>query len=184
MGLEVVLNQIQSAGQKEESNILEQAHFEKDRILAEAQRRADAMRADATARTEARLEALRRELTSAAEFESRRRLLVARRELAEDFRRRVLESLSTLAANKNQALLTKLAQRAKKDLPAGTAHARKADLPTLTAAGFKAGRDLPGPGGFQVESADGLIVLDLRYETLLENVWKQILAEHQNLFEA
>lgn len=184
MGLEVVLNQIQTAGQKEESDILEQANFEKDRILADAQKRIDELRHQAEQRTNARLEGLRRELLSAAEFESRRRLLVARRELAEDFRKRVHDAIGSLSQAKNTALLTKLSEKAAAELPKGTAHAKRNDQALLGKAGFKAGHETTGLGGFQVESTDHSIVLDYRYETLLDNAWKQILSEHQSLFEA
>lgn len=184
MGLEVVLNQIQTAGQKEESDILEQANFEKDRILADAQKRIEELRHQAQQRTDSRLEALRRELLSAAEFESRRRLLVARRELAEDFRKRVQDAIAALSGPKNHALVAKLAEKAAAELPKGTVHSKRNDQGVLTKAGFKAGPETTGLGGFQVESADQSIILDYRYETLLDNAWRQILSEHQSLFEA
>lgn len=184
MGLEVVLNQIQTAGQKEESDILEQAQFEKERILADAQKRIDETRQQSQTRTEARLEALRRELLSAAEFESRRRILVARRELSEDFRKRVHDAIASITGPHNTQLLEKLAKKASKELPKGTVHAKRNDQAALVKSGFKAGRELTGLGGFQVESADGAVILDYRYETLLDNAWKQILSEHQDLFEA
>lgn len=184
MGLEVVLKQIQTAGQKEESNILEQAQFERERILVDAKKRADEIRQASTTRTESRLEGLRRELLSAAEFESRRRLLVARRELSEDFRKRVHAAVAALSAPQNQGLLTKMAKKAAADLPNGTVHAKRNDQPILAKSGFKAGNETTGLGGFQVESPDGAVILDYRYETLLENAWKQILSENQTLFEA
>ncbi len=184
MGLEIVLNQIQTAGQQEESNILEQAQFEKERILQEAQVRIEATRQQAQKRTQARLEGLRRELLSAAEFESRRRILVAKRELAEDFRKQVQEAVAAVSAPKNHALVSKLAQKAAAELPNGTVHAKRNDVEILVKAGFEAGREATGLGGFQVESADGSVVLDYRYETLLDNAWKQILSENQKLFEA
>jgi vacuolar-type H+-ATPase subunit E/Vma4 len=183
MGLEVVLNQIVSAGQKEESDILEQAQFERERVLQEARAKAAEVRSKGQRQTEARLEALRRELLSAAEFEARRRILVAKRELSEDFHKRVLAALGKLAPARNQAILTKLLTQAQQEVRQGTVHARKADLATVAKGGYKAGRELEGAGGFQVESQDGSIGLDMRYESLLENVWKQILGENQALFE-
>ncbi|HEX9815434.1 MAG TPA: V-type ATP synthase subunit E family protein [Candidatus Thermoplasmatota archaeon] len=183
MGLEVVLNQILSAGQKEESNLLEQAQFERERILSEAQGRADELRRLGDVRTQARIEALKREILSAAEFEARRRNLVARRELSEDFRNRVLAALKSLPEAQNQKLLSALVKKAREELSTGAVRARKHDLPFLTKAGFQAGDELPGVGGFMVDSADGHIVLDFRYETLLDNAWKRILSEHQSLFE-
>lgn len=184
MGLEVVLNQILQSGQKEESDILEQAQYEREKILVDARGRADALRQKGRAQADAKIESLRREIISAAEFEARRRTLVARRELAEDFHRRVLAGLSALPAPRNQAIVSKLAERAKAEIPKGVSHARKADQAILAKAGFKAGTDVEGAGGFRVESADGSVVLDHRYETLLENAWKDILTENQSLFEA
>ncbi|HLE48397.1 MAG TPA: V-type ATP synthase subunit E family protein, partial [Candidatus Thermoplasmatota archaeon] len=125
MGLETVLNQILGAAQQEESNIMEQAQFERDRILAETQGRADELRAKGRAHADKRIEDLRRELLSAAEFEARRHLLVARRELSEDFLGRVRKGLAGLAPNRNQAILTRLVETARKELPQGTVHARR-----------------------------------------------------------
>jgi V/A-type H+/Na+-transporting ATPase subunit E len=183
MGLEVVLNQIVAAGQKEESDILEQAQFERDRILADARAKADEIRQKGHAHATARLEALRRELLSAAEFEARRRSLVAKRELAEDFHKRVLASLGKLPTQRNAALLDRLSKKAQQEIPKGTMHGRKAEIAGLAKTNYKPGRDLEGAGGFQIESTDGSVILDMRYETLLENVWKQILTENQALFE-
>lgn len=183
MGLEVVLNQILAAGAKEESDLLEQAQFEREQVLGEARARADQVRRRGETHLQARAEALQREMMSAAEFEARRRILVARRELSENFRKRVLEAVAKLPDAKNQTLLLKLAERAKSELPKGVVHARQADLPTLTKAGFKPGRETTGAGGFQVESPDESVVLDFRYETLLENTWKELLSQHHSLFE-
>lgn len=183
MGLEVVLNQILARGAEEESGILGQARTQADLTVSEGRARASELLAHRKALTEQRVEALRRELLSAAEFAARRHLLVVRRELGEDFRRRVLQAVSKLSPERNKALLSKLVERAKGELPQGVVHARKEDLPTLVTGSHHKGRELPIAGGFQLESNDGTVLLDNRYETLLENQWRQILGEAQPLFE-
>lgn len=183
MGLEVVLNQILARGAEEENGILGQAREEADRIVSDARARASDLLQRRKALTEQRADALRRELFSAAEFEARRHLLVVRRELSEDFRRRVLQALSKLPAARNQAMLAKLLERSKRDLPQGVVHARREDLAALASGAYQKGRELAMAGGFQLESRDGTILLDCRFETLLENQWRQILTEAQPLFE-
>jgi len=183
MGLEVVLNEILAKGQEEEHALLAAAQKEREKLLSDAEGKADEVRAKRLHQTDQKVEALRRELLSAAEFEARRTTRDRRREHAEDFRARVLQALSSLPADRNKAILDKLVAQAKKELPKGRVHARAADLATLGKGGFDKGNDLPIAGGFQVESPDGSIVLDYRYETLLDGVWKQLLTENQTLFE-
>ena len=38
------------------------------------------------------------------------------------------------------------------------------------------GKDIPGLGGFVLESKDGSVVLDYRFDSLLEDAWKSCMA--------
>lgn len=183
MGLETVLEEILAQGATEERALLASAEAERQKVLDEAEGRADELRSRKLAESQARIEALRREILSASEFESRRKLLVARRELLEDFRTRVLQALSALPKAENESLLGALAKQARATLPKGVVHARAVDLPLLAKSGYQAGPAIACAGGLQVESPDGTIVLDLRYETLLERLWKDLLNAHRSLFE-
>ena len=183
MGLEVVVNEILARGSSEEQDILQKAETERRALLDRAEGEADEIRAKALAETRAKLEAVRREQHSAAEFEVRRRLLTAQNELAGDFRRRVLEALRTLPEKEHEKVLAALVKQAQKDLPKGRVHARKDDLAALATGGYEKGEAIDAVGGFQVESPDGSVLLDYRFDTLLEGVWKEILAESRKLFE-
>jgi vacuolar-type H+-ATPase subunit E/Vma4 len=46
------------------------------------------------------------------------------------------------------------------------------DRKALTGQGFDLGDDVDGLGGFTLESADGSIVLDFRFDSRLEDAWK------------
>jgi V/A-type H+/Na+-transporting ATPase subunit E len=183
MGLEVVLNEILAEGQKEQSQILADAKAQAAKIAGEAETEAAGIKARIAKETSARIEALRNEILGASEFEARRNFLSTKRELLSDLRARVLEALSKLPAERNKAILTKLATAARKELPKGTVHARQADLEILAKDGYTKGKATTGAGGFVIESADGQILLDLRFETLLDDVWKQILIDSASLFE-
>lgn len=183
MGIEVVLQQILDQAAQEEQQILRQSQAERDAILSQAEGQADELRSRRLAETRTLVEALRREMTSASEFAARRKLLIARRELTEDFHARLLNSLSTLPKAENEILLAVLVKAAQRALPKGTVHARPADLALLTAAGYTRGREQSGAGGFQVESPDATVLLDDRFETLLENHWKDVLNASRKLFE-
>lgn len=183
MGLEVVLNEILATGSEEEQKILRQANAERQRLVDAAEGEADEIRAKAFQDTRAKLDALRREQTSASEFEVRRRLLTTQRELAEDFRGRVLAALGALNEKDRHKILDALVKKAQKDLPKGHVHARKEDLAHLVKAGWDKGHAIDGVGGFQVESPDGTVLLDYRFETLLETAWPEIQRETNKLFQ-
>lgn len=183
MGLEVVLNEILARGAEEEQKILRQAETEKQRILDAAEGEADGLRAKALQDTRGKLDALRREQQSASEFEVRRRLLTAQRELTDDFRARILHALSTMKDADRQKLLAPLVKKAQRELPKGRIHARTEDLAFLATGNYTRGRELQTAGGFQVESEDGTLLLDYRLETLLEGSWKDILGQTRQLFE-
>jgi len=183
MGLEVVVNEILARASEEEQRVLREAESERQKLLDAAEGEADEIRARALRDTRSKLDALRREATSASEFEVRRRLLNVQRELTEDFRARILKALSDLSKAERERMLVPLMKRAQKDLPKGRAHARKEDLPLLTKAGYEKGHELTGAGGFQIESEDGTVLLDHRFETMLEGAWKDIQQETRKLFE-
>ena len=163
--------------------MLAEADREAKAILGEATKEAEAIAQRRAKETQVRIEALRREILGASEFEARRKLLAVKRELSEEFRRRVLARLAQLPEERNRKLLEKLASTAKKEIPKGKVHARKKDLDPLTATGYDAGDSVSGSGGFIVESASGDVLLDYRFDVLLDEAWKQILAENQELFE-
>jgi vacuolar-type H+-ATPase subunit E/Vma4 len=184
MGLETVLNEILARSSEQEQAILRQAESERQRLLDAAEGEADEIRARILQETRSRVDALRREQQSAAEFEARRRLLAAQRGLAEDFRKRVLATLADLPAKDLDRVHTTLAKRAQAELPQGRIHARKEHLAALVkATGYDKGDAIECAGGFRVESPDGSTILDYRFETLFEAVWPQILHETRTLFE-
>lgn len=184
MGLEVVLNEIVARGQEEEQKILADAERERRKLLDAAEGEADEIRAKALQETRTKVDAVRREVLSASEFEVRRRLLTAQRELGEDFKGRVQAALAHLPAKEREKILGVLIHKAQKELAQGKVHATKEDLAFVTKhAAWAPGGTIAGAGGFQVESPDGSIVLDQRFETLLDTAWPELQREAQKLLQ-
>ena len=50
------------------------------------------------------------------------------------------------------------------------------DRKYLSTSNFEMGKDIPGLGGFVLESKDGSVVLDYRFDSLLEDAWKSCMA--------
>ena len=48
----------------------------------------------------------------------------------------------------------------------------KLDREYLSTSNFEMGEDISGLGGFILESKDGSVVLDYRFDSLLEDAWK------------
>ena len=46
------------------------------------------------------------------------------------------------------------------------------DRKSLSSSNFSLGEDIDGLGGFVLESKDGSVVLDYRFDSLLEDAWK------------
>lgn len=183
MGLDAVVDEILAQGKQEQEGILRKADEEADAIRQDAERKAKEVRQKRQREAEQRKQALEREILGASEFEARRSYLSVQRELLTDFRRRVLETLSQLPQDRNTAILKKLVADAKKELPAGRVHGRKQDLDFLVDQGFEKGDAIGCAGGFLLEGAGGEVQLDYRFETLVDDEWKQILVKTRDLFE-
>lgn len=164
-------------------SIRAQARKEADEALAQARRRAAdvALRADAEAHALRERKArelrdagglLRKREIAAAELEARRMRLSAERALLLELRKGVETRLASLPPETRARHLRALSQRA----PVGRllVGARDRELAS------RLGRDLgtvEALGGVVVEAADGSSREDLRYETILDDVWQEHLRE-------
>lgn len=183
MGLDAVVDEILAQGKREQEEILRKADAEAEEIRQDAERQAKEARQKRQREAEQRKQALEREILGASEFGARRSYLSVQRELLTDFRGRVLDALSKLPQDRNAAILKTLVANAKEELPEGRVRARRQDLDFLADQGFAKGDPVECAGGFVLESPDGDVQLDYRFETLVDDQWKQILVKTHDLFE-
>lgn len=183
MGLDAVVDEILAQGKQEQEETLRKADQEAEEIRQDARRTAEETKQKREREAKQRTEALEREILGASEFQARRNYLSVQRELLTDFRRRLVDALSQLPQDRNAAILKKLVAKAKEELPEGRVHARKQDLGFLADQGFEKGDVIECAGGFLLEGPTGDVRLDYRFETLVDDAWKNILVKTHDLFE-
>ena len=180
MTLETLAKDIAKSAEAEASAMLKSAQDEAKAILAEAQSRADGIRSEASARTEREANQIAREVVASARQANQKEILVARRKVLDE----TLESASAELGSpklKGRASLLK-SLMAKADKIGGNDYSIRPvelDRKALSELAGKrnVGEAIEGLGGFVLESPDGSVSYDMRFDTLLENSWNAQLAE-------
>ena len=175
MGLDKVVDNIRSEGRSQATSIVDAAKKEADAILADAKRQAAEITArrqtEGTAAADAHL---KREVAS-ADLEARRLRLTSERELVASIRTEVEKRLSALTPDKREAHLKTLV--AKANVTNGRVWVAKQDEASARKLGLNVAGTFDGLGGVIVESPDGATRENLRYETLLDEIWQASLPQ-------
>ncbi|MES2153704.1 MAG: V-type ATP synthase subunit E family protein [bacterium] len=183
MSLDQVIGEVRRDGEARAQQILQDARKEAASILEAARRDAQAHEAAQIARAGREAQAVLAQAQSRAESESRKGLLSAEAELRDQMRAMILKGLADLPAKSREKHLQALVKRALTIIPKGTVWGAAADTATLAAQkSYKHGGSLPVAGGIVVESEDGRTRLDLTYETILDEAWRDVLKAEAGLF--
>ena len=175
MGLDKVVENIRNEGRSQAGTIVDAAKKEADAILADAKRQA----ADIVARRQQEASSaadahVKREVAH-ADLEARRLRLTAERELMTSIRAEVEKRLAALPATTREAHLKTLAARV--NVQGAKVWVAKQDESAARKSGLDVGGTFEGLGGIVVESADGATRENLRYETLLDEIWQASLPQ-------
>ncbi len=181
MGLEQVIEEVRRDGDKRSQSLLDEARREADEILREAQERVDAYKAAQSAQLEKEIAQLKVQVASSAEFSSRKAVLNEEAALREQLRKRILEGFAAFPESRRKKHITALLKKAGEVIPEGRVWAAEQDLGLLGRKYEVAGAtDILG--GVIVESEDASMRLDLSYETLVDDLWRDILKSEAGLF--
>ncbi len=176
MGLETVIEEILERGKREAEGIRVTARAEKERML-------DATRAEAAELLQEReregqqaAERLRVQMLARAELESKKIALAAQKEVLDEVYHRVLERLRSMPDA--PAILRRLFERERSEWTAGHVYSSAKDAEVVRSI---VGKSFAGTidcvGGIVVDSADGTRRLDLRFESILADVWDDAIQE-------
>lgn len=171
MGLEKVVHDIEARARTHSDEIIKNAEHEARLILNEASERAAKAESDAIASLKKDFEQRRAHELAKAEIEAKKLVLNAQKEILVSVREKAKQQLEALPDDVNRKILDSLLQEAEKDLQKGHLFCSDKDKGFLSA--FKAFSYKGGAkgGGILVENLDQTVRLDLRYPTLLEDVW-------------
>lgn len=177
MSLETFVQVILDKGKAEAGEIIKQARAEAERMLSEI--RAEGEKAVQDAQERARQAAVRKRVQdlARAELETRKIVLAAQKDALDEVYQRALERLGTL--RENTSILQKLLQANEAEWESGGrvfSNPRDAALVKDMARKAYAG-NVDCAGGLVIENADGTRRVDLRYESILRDVWNDSVRE-------
>ncbi len=183
MGLSEVITDVRRDGESRAAAIVAAARKEADAILAGARNQAKAAEATRLADADRQAKAAASMVGSRAESDARKAVLTGEAQLRTALKAAVLQALKDAPAKNRQAHLTSLLARAQKVIPAGKVWGAASDAAVLDKAKpYSYAGTAPIAGGILVESESGDARLDLSYETLLDDAWRELLRAEAGLF--
>jgi V/A-type H+/Na+-transporting ATPase subunit E len=171
MGLEQVVADILGRGRDEAEEIRRATLAERDKILQDARAEGAKLLDRRTREANEAAGRLRVQAIARSELESKKIVLSAQKELLDEVYAKVLDKLRTIPEAREwlQSLLRGAAEEVRHGKVYG--NARDADtVRSIVGANF--GGTIDCVGGVVIESADGSHRTDLRFETLLADVWR------------
>tara|TARA_B100000953_G_scaffold293823_1_gene282811 strand:+ start:113 stop:727 length:615 start_codon:yes stop_codon:yes gene_type:complete len=193
MTLDALAIEIDKAADEEAKAITDAAKAKAEDIVAEAERQLKSLRSDIISKAERECSQIKTEMVASARQANQKSILIARREELDATKVSVREMVGSANLKGRSALLKSLVTEARGDAKAESARSKKGDAkmilrpvgvdrpalekgkPKKGEDDFEVGDDIDGLGGFVLEAPDGSVVLDYRFDALLEQSWTKAL---------
>lgn len=172
MELEKVIARIEAESISDAKRILDEANIQKDRMLREAKEAHRKIVERCQRDTEKYLRQLTAREEARTEVEVKKTLLAQEKRILSMAFDKVLADFGRLSDDRKRAIYTALLKSAQSEIPKGTIHCRKGDEKFFSGhPGYRLGENIETAGGFTVENHDGTILLDMRFENILKDIW-------------
>jgi V/A-type H+-transporting ATPase subunit E len=175
MSLDKVIEKIRSTGEAEAQSIRDQAEAERESILAEARKAAEAQKKERMAAAEAARERIMTQELARAELQSKKIALAAEKEVLDLVLKTARERIA--ASPRREELVIALLRAHREEASSGRILSSPEDAGAVRASGFAPAGTIDCLGGVVIESADGSRREDLRFETILDEVWRDSVRE-------
>lgn len=183
VGLDQVVVEVRRDGDARAQALLQAARKEAQGILDAARAQAKELERARLAQADKESAAIAAQGASRAESESRKLVLAAEAQLRAELKKAVLERLAALPEKAREKHLKALLAKAHAVIPKGSVWGAAQDTATLHAQKtYRHAGSLAMAGGIVVESEDGANRLDLSYETLLDEAWRDVIKAEAGLF--
>lgn len=177
MTLETVVEAILENGKAEATAILSEARAEQERLLREAREEGAKAKAEAEERARVAAERRRVQALARAELEARKIVLAQQREALDRVYQGTLERLGNLPENA-EFLRSLLKANEPEWRGGGRIYANARDEPAVRKiVGSAFAGTIESAGGVVIESADGNRRIDLRYDSILRDIWDDAVRE-------
>lgn len=176
MGLEAIVKEIKAKGKAEADKISKEAKKEASQIIADAQSRAEKIAEAKKEAVAAEIQRLKQQELSSANLEVKRSLLNARKEVLDIVYDKSVEGVKNFPADKNKELLKVIIEQ--NEAGNSKIYSRsedKAVVKKLTK--LKHAGEIDCIGGVVIETEDGTVYLDFKYDTILKDTSEQSLKQ-------
>lgn len=176
MGLEAIVKEIKAKGKAEADTISKEAKKEASQIIADAQSRAEKIAEAKKKAVAAEIQRLKQQELSSANLEVKRSLLNARKEVLDIVYDKSVEGVKNFPADKNKELLKVIIEQ--NEAGNSKIYSRsedKAVVKKLTK--LKHAGEIDCIGGVVIETEDGTVYLDFKYDTILKDTSEQSLKQ-------
>ena len=171
MTLDALANEIAAQAKAEAESIIAAAKQQAEEIEDEAKAVASSFSSDMKARAERESAQLSVEVVASAKQANQKHLLIARREELDETWNSIRVSVASPDLKGRSDVLSALLADASKSGEGMLLRPVSTDRKALEKGNFSLGDDVEGLGGFVLESKDGSIVLDYRFDSRLEEAW-------------
>jgi|TARA_B110000196_G_C21114864_1_gene649901 V/A-type H+-transporting ATPase subunit E len=172
MTLETLANEIAAQAEAQGAAIVSTAKTQAAQIEADAKAEAQAAAENQQARAERESAQLSVEVVASARQANQKQQLIARREELDATWNAAREQVGSADLSGRAGLLDSLLAEAKSAGGDMILRPVAIDRNALKSGVFTLGDDVDGLGGFVLESTDGSIILDYRFDSRLEEAWK------------
>jgi len=176
MSLDAVVQSILKKGAAGKHELVEAAREEAERMLNEARMKGQEAISSRVNEAGAAAGRLKVQEMARADLESRKTVLAAQKEVLDGVKTEVLKRLS--ASEHRTAIVRSLLERNASDWRGGRVFCAAVDQKLVASTvGSRFGGTIECAGGIVIESDDGTRRIDLRFETLLEDIWEDSVKE-------
>lgn len=172
MTLDALANEIAAQAKAEAEAIIATAKQQAKQIEDEATAEASSLSSNAKARAKRESAQLSVEVVASAKQANQKHLLIAKREELDETWESIRASVSASDLDGRSDILNTLLAEASKSGKDMILRPVSTDRKALDNGSFTLGDDVDGLGGFVLESKDGSIVLDYRFDSRLDEAWK------------
>ena len=178
MELEKIIAGIEADSLSGARKIIDLAEQEKKKLLDEAQKQRQETLSRCSKTTVEQMEQLAIREKARTDVEVKKTTLIQEKLILQKAFDAVLAHFEKLPENRKRAYYSALMTNVRSEMPTGMIHCRKGEEPLFSAfSQYKLGENIETIGGFTVESNDGTIMLDMRFENLLKDIWEKHIGE-------
>ncbi|MBU03777.1 MAG: hypothetical protein CMA58_02175 [Euryarchaeota archaeon] len=173
MTLDALADEIDTQAKAEAKSIIDAAKIQAKQIEDEARAEANSLSSEMKMRAERESSQISVEVVASAKQANQKHLLIAQREELDETWNSIQKSVSSPDLEGRSNLLKSLLSEANKSGKGMILRPVSTDRKELEKGNFTMGDDIEGLGGFVLESKDGSIVLDYKFDSRLEKAWQE-----------